>query len=157
MRVMGGSHYFPTPTRAFQVRCLREQGQSSAQAPLQQALQLPWRKMEWPPVDYKLHESSNHVCLFIVVNLLLDTKSVLDTYLLKQMLIDWNREGEDRPWKVGHKAETPRVWKGLLLTQLEKDCPFSLLVPLAPHQGKPLGEQSLDWVSGPTSQPGALA
>lgn len=73
------------------------------------------------------------------------------------MLTDWNREGEDRPWKAGHKAETPRVWKGLLLTQLEKGRPFSLLVPLAPHQGKPLGEQSLDRVSGPTSQPVALA
>lgn len=52
------------------------------------------------------------------------------------MLIDWNREGEDRPWKLGHKADTPRVWKGLLLTQmgplcqLEKDSPFSLLTQL---------------------------
>lgn len=55
------------------------------------------------------------------------------------MLIDWNKEGEDRPWKLGHKAETPRLWKGLLLTQmvtlcqLEKRQPF-LPEDTAPHQ-----------------------
>lgn len=77
------------------------------------------------------------------------------------MLTDWNKEGEDRPWKLGHKAETPRVWTGLLLTQmvtlcqLEKRQPF-LPEDTAPRQGKLLSGQSLYWVSGPTSQPGAL-
>lgn len=78
------------------------------------------------------------------------------------MLIDWNREGEDRPWKLGHRAETPRVWKGLLLTQMMPLCQLEkrqtfLPADKAPHQDRLLSEQSLDWVSGATSQPGALA
>lgn len=107
MRVMGGGISQPQQVLS-RSGVLENRGRAQLRLPCKKLSSChEERKMECPPVDYKLHENRKHVCLFIVVNPLLDTKSVLDTYLLKQTLIDWNREGEDRPWKVGHKAETP--------------------------------------------------
>ena len=52
------------------------------------------------------------------------------------MVIDWNRKGEDRPWKLGHKSRNSKGWERATANpaepwcQLEKGSPFSLLIYL---------------------------